>query len=134
MQYIEFEVEGEHYAVPISDIHEIIKMQEITEIPNGPRYVQGVIQLRGSIIPVISLRRLFSLQKDEYTKMTRIIVVSHKEELAGFIVDKVNQVKVLTEIQPPPYKTSSASGNYFTGIGLSDDRLVGILKLDEVLL
>lgn len=134
-QYIEFCVDRESYAIPISEIHEIIKMQEITEIPNSVSYVQGVINLRGRIVPVISLRSLFMLEPDEYTKATRIVVVNHQQEAVGIIVDKVSKVTTFTDIQPPPDKIASVSGSYFTGIGLaSDESLVGILKLDEVLI
>lgn len=134
-QYIEFCVDDENYAISISEIHEIIKMQEITDIPNTYSYVQGVINLRGHIVPVISLRSLFMLEPDEYTKTTRIVVVNHKQEAVGIIVDKVSKVTTFGDIQPPPDKIANVSGSYFTGIGLaSDESLVGILKLDEVLI
>ncbi|GIO36799.1 chemotaxis protein CheW [Paenibacillus antibioticophila] len=134
-QYIEFCVDSENYAITISEIHEIIKMQAITDIPNSYSYVQGVINLRGKIVPVISLRSLFMLEPDEYTKATRIVVANHKEEAVGIIVDKVSKVTTFSDIQPPPDKIAQVSGSFFTGIGLaSDGSLVGILKLDEVLL
>lgn len=134
-QYIEFCVDSENYAISISEIHEIIKMQAITDIPNSYSYVQGVINLRGRIVPVISLRSLFMLTPDEYTKATRIVVVNHKEEAVGIIVDKVSKVTTFGDIQPPPDKIAQVSGSFFTGIGLaSEGSLVGILKLDEVLL
>lgn len=134
-QYIEFCVDEENYAIPISEIHEIIKMQEITEIPNSLAYVQGVINLRGKIVPVISLRSLFLLEPDEYGKTTRIIVVKHEQDAVGIIVDKVSKVTTFSGIQPPPDKISNINGSYFTGIGLTEEEgLVGILKLDEVLI
>ena len=133
-QHIEFGIGDESYAIRISDIHEIIKMQEITDIPNCRSYVQGVINLRGRIIPVLSLRSLFGLNPDIVTKSTRIIVVTHLEESVGIIVDKVNKVTTFTDIQVPPDRVGGMNGNYFTGIGLTSAGLVGILKLDEVLL
>lgn len=133
-QYVEFDAGSESYAILISDIHEIIRMQDITEIPNGERYVKGVINLRGKIVPVISLRSLFMLEEDNTTKATRIVVVNHSEESVGIIVDKVNKVVTFSDIQDPPERTGGISGTYFSGIGITPTNLVGILKLDEVLL
>lgn len=133
-QYVEFGVHQERYAIKIYDIHEIIKMQEITEVPNTRFYVKGVINLRGKVVPVLSLRSLFGLSEDEYTKTTRIVVVNHQEDTVGIIVDRVNKVTTFSDIQSPPERLGGVQGNYFLGIGLVEDGLVGILKLDEVLL
>jgi purine-binding chemotaxis protein CheW len=133
-QYVEFGVHQERYAIKIYDIHEIIKMQEITEVPNTRSYVKGVINLRGKVVPVLSLRSLFGLSEDAYTKSTRIVVVNHKEDTIGIIVDRVNKVATFTDIQPPPERIGGIQGNYFVGIGLVENGLVGILRLDEVLL
>ncbi|MBP1154515.1 MULTISPECIES: chemotaxis protein CheW [unclassified Paenibacillus] len=133
-QYIEFGIESERYAIRIQDIHEIIKMQDITSVPNVMPYVKGVINLRGKIVPVISLRHLFHLDDKRFSKTTRVIVVHHQEDTVGIIVDRVNKVNTFSDIQPPPARVGSVAGNYFTGIGLTDNGLVGILKLDEVLL
>src|SRR5690606_10464081 len=120
--------------IRIQDIHEIIKMQEITAIPNVKRYVKGVINLRGKVVPVISLRSLFHLPEREVEKSTRIVVVHHREDTVGIIVDYVSKVTTFTDIQPPPDRVGGIDGNFFVGIGLVNDGLVGILKLDEVLL
>lgn len=134
-QYIQFGIGNEKYAIRISEIHEIIKMQDITEIPNVKSYVNGVINLRGKIVPVISLRHLFSMEHDQYTKSTRIVVVNHEDETIGIIVDQVSKVTVFSEIQPPPERVSGISGANFDGIGLLDGgEIVGILRLDQVLI
>lgn len=133
-QYVEFGVAQESYAIKISDVHEIIRMQAITEIPNGQHYVKGVINLRGKVVPVLSLRSLFSLPEAEPTKQARIVVVHHQEEAIGIIVDRVNKVTVFSDIQPPPERVGGLSSAYFIGIGFTDKGLVGVLKLDEVLL
>jgi purine-binding chemotaxis protein CheW len=132
-QYIEFAIAGERYAIRIQDIHEIIKIQDITHIPNVMPHVKGVINLRGSIVPVISLRGLFGVYEDEYSKSTRIVVVNNKADTVGIIVDRVNKVATFSEIQPPPEHIGGISGSYFVGIGLVENGLVGILKVDEVL-
>lgn len=133
-QYVEFGIETEQYAIRIQDIHEVIKIQEITPIPNMRDYVKGVINLRGKIVPVISLRSLFGLMDAEYTKTSRIIVVHHQDEAIGIIVDYVNKVTTFSDIQLPPERVGGVTGRYFTGIGVSDNGLVGILRLDELLL
>jgi purine-binding chemotaxis protein CheW len=133
-QYVEFGIENEQYAIRIQDIHEIIKIQDITQIPNVLPYVKGVINLRGKIVPVISLRNLFQLDEKEYTKTTRIVVVHHKEDTVGIIVDRVNKVATFSDFQAPPTRVGGIDGNFFVGIGVTESGLVGILKLDEVLL
>lgn len=136
-QFIEFGSGKEKYAIPIADIHEIIRMQDITEIPNVKSYVKGVINLRGHIVPVISLRNLFGFESDEYSKATRIIVVNHEEETVGIIVDQVYKVATYTDIQPPPERVSGIGGANFEGIGMDEqgnEGIVGILKLDRVLI
>ncbi len=132
-QYIEVGIGKERYALRIYDIHEIIKMQDITEIPNSKPYVKGVINLRGKIVPIISLRNRFGLPEESYTKSTRIVVVNHADEMVGIVVDRVNQVTTFTDIQPPPERIGSVHGSYFSGIGRTENGLVSILKLEQVL-
>lgn len=132
-QYVEFSVGDENYAILISEIHEIIRMLDITVIPNSPSYLQGVINLRGKIVPVISIRNLFGMEGNELSKSTRIVVVNHREESVGIIVDRVNKVTTFTDIQSPPDRIGGVNGSYFLGIGIIQDELVGILKLDSVL-
>jgi purine-binding chemotaxis protein CheW len=133
-QYIAFGIASEQYAIHIEDIHEIIKMQDITQIPNVMHYVKGVINLRGKIVPVLSLRHFFNLREEEHSKTTRIVVVRHMQDTVGIIVDRVNKVTTFSEIQPPPARVGGIEGSLFIGIGLLDQGMVGILKLDEVLL
>ncbi|MFD3259128.1 chemotaxis protein CheW [Paenibacillus lentus] len=133
-QYIEFAIEEEPYAIHIQDIYEIIRLQDITHIPNVTFYVEGVINLRGTIIPVINLRRFFGLEERAHSRATRIIVVHHQEGTVGIIVDRVNKVAKFKDIQAPPKHIGGIDSSYFVGIGLSDNGLVGILKLDEILL
>ncbi len=133
-QYIEFGIEQERYAIKISDIHEIIKLQDITEIPNVQPYVKGVINLRGKVVPVISLRYLFQVDGEAKTKQPRIIVVNHKDDVVGIMVDQVNKVTTFSDIQQPPERLGQINGAFFVGIGFTPEGLVGILELDQVLL
>lgn len=132
-QYVEVGIGNERYALGIDEISEIIKMQEITTLPGSKSYVRGVINLRGKIVPIISLRLRFFLPDEPDSKSTRIVVVNHADELVGIVVDRVNQVVRFAEIKQPPERIGSVSGSYFSGIGHTDSGLVSILKLDQVL-
>jgi purine-binding chemotaxis protein CheW len=129
-QYVEFSLGSEPYALPIQDIHEIIKMQSITRLPQAQSYMKGVINIRGYIIPIVSLCLLFGLPEEAVTKATRIIIVRLGEETVGMIVDRVNKVTRFTDIQPPPEQLGSVSSNCLSGIGFSPTGLVGILSLN----
>jgi purine-binding chemotaxis protein CheW len=133
-QYIEFKICQERYSIHIRDIQEIIKIQEVTEIPTNRSYVKGVINLRGKVVPIISLRIFFGWPAEANTRSTRVIIVKHKEESIGIIVDQVNRVTTFKDIQLPPEHLESGLGRCFVGIGFTEQGLVNILKLDEVLL
>jgi purine-binding chemotaxis protein CheW len=133
-QYIEFRIGEENYAIRIEHIHEIIRLQTITPLPHSKPYVKGVINLRGHVVPVISLRRLFGMADDTDTKSTRIVVIKHLEQSVGVRVDLVNKVTLYPVVQPPPERIGDLSGAFFTGIGVREGELVGLLNLDEVLL
>ncbi|MFC4767213.1 chemotaxis protein CheW [Effusibacillus consociatus] len=133
VQYVVIELREEKYALRIYDIYEVIKMQKITEVPNSKTYILGVINLRGKIVPIISLRKRFGLPEVPATKSTRIVVVNIQEEIIGIVVDGVNKVATFTDIQPPTEIVSGVDGTYFEGIGQSEEGLVSILKIDRVL-
>ncbi|HOQ37488.1 MAG TPA: chemotaxis protein CheW [Acetivibrio sp.] len=132
-QYVAYELAGEKYALKISDVYEIIKMQSITPIHNSKPFLEGVINLRGKIIPVANLHKRFGLANYAPTKKTRIVVVKSKDEMIGIVVDKVNQVIKFSDIQPPPEMVAGIDGSYFEGIGITDEGVVSILKIDKVL-
>ncbi|VEF48648.1 CheW protein [Bacillus freudenreichii] len=132
-QYVAIGIGTEKYAIRIHDIEEIIRMQDITKIPNVQAHIKGVINLRGRIIPVVSLRHRFGLNENEYTKDTRIVVVKYADEMIGIVVDSVSQVTMFSEIQQPPETLGDSKGSFFSGIGKVDDELVSILNLDKVL-
>lgn len=133
-QYVQFDIGGESFAIQLAEIHEIIRMQELTEIPGSPPYVKGVINLRGKIIPIVSLRSLFMMDPGAVSKATRIIVVHHREEAIGIIVDGVHKVTTFEDVQPPPDRAGAVHRTYVSGIGIHSAGLTGILQLDEVLL
>ncbi|MFP4977555.1 chemotaxis protein CheW [Paenibacillus sp. CN-4] len=132
-QYIELAVGAETCAMRIEDVHEIIKMLAITDIPFSRHEVKGVVNLRGKVVPVMSLRNLLGMQDEPYNRATRIIVVRFNEEFVGLIVDKVNRVTTYAEIHPPAGREEGYREGVFLGIGQREDRLVGILKLEGIL-
>ncbi|WP_238652895.1 chemotaxis protein CheW [Paenibacillus piscarius] len=132
-QYIELAVGAETCAIRIEEIHEIIKMLSITDIPFSRTEVKGVINLRGKVVCVMSLRNLLGMADEPYTRSTRIIVVNYREEFIGLIVDKVNKVTTYTEIHPPAGGQNRSREAVFHGMGQREEQLVGILKLEEIL-
>lgn len=134
MQYVVYELANEKYALKISDIYEIIKLQKITSVHNTNKsYLEGVINLRGKIVPVINLHKRFGLTNYVETKATRIVVVQGRDEIVGIIVDKVNKVIRFNDIQSPPEMVAGLDGSYFEGLGLSDDGVVSLLKINKIL-
>ncbi len=132
-QYVVYELATERYALKISDVYEIIKMQKITAVYNSKAYLEGVINLRGKIVPVVNLHKRFGLSDYLATKSTRIVVVQSRDEMVGIVVDKVNQVVKFNDIQPPPDMIAGIDGNYFDGIGLAEEGVVSLLRVERVL-
>lgn len=134
-QLVVFVLGNEHYGVEIGAVNTIIRMQEVTAIPRTPDFVEGVTNLRGSIIPVIDLRRRFGLPTAEHTKASRIVVVEAADQIMGMIVDEVAETLRLPAdaIEPPSAVIASVDAEYLRGVGKQDNRLVILLNLDKVL-
>ncbi len=132
-QYIIYELANEKYAIKIEDVYEIIKMQKITPVYNSKPFLEGVINLRGKITPVISLHKRFNFPDYIPTKLSRTIVLKNREEMIGIIVDKVDQVVKFSDIQTPPEMISSIDEDYLEGIGIHETGVVSILKIDRIL-
>lgn len=134
LQLVSFNLEKEEYGVDILKVREINKMMQITKVPKSPYYVEGVINLRGKIIPVVDLRIKLGMSKKEYDKDTRIIVVEVEDKTLGFIVDCVSEVlripKSVTEI--PPELVAGIDSEYITSVGKLDDRLLILLDLNKL--
>ncbi|KZL92326.1 chemotaxis protein CheW [Clostridium magnum] len=133
IQFVAYELSKEKYALKVSDVHEIIRMQQITPVHNSKQFLEGVINLRGKIIPVVNLHKRFDLGNYKVTKSTRIIVVESKGEMVGIIVDKVNHVIKFSDTQPPPDMVAGIDGEYFEGLGITSEGVVSLLKIDVVL-
>lgn len=133
IQFVAYELANEKYAFKISDVYEIIRMQPISPTHNSKPYLEGIINLRGKVIPVVNLHKRFKLEEHEATKATRIMVVKSREEMIGIIVDKVHEVVKFKDIQPTPKVATGIDEDYFEGVGISENGVVSLLKIDAVL-
>jgi purine-binding chemotaxis protein CheW len=134
-QLVSFRVEGEEYGVEVLRVREIIRMTAITRMPNTPAHVEGIINLRGQVIPIISMRKRFGVSDREYSSRTRIIVMDVGGGLTGFIVDAVSEVIRIrgSEIQPPPSVVSGGMGQEFiTGVINHAERLLVVMDIDRM--
>lgn len=135
LQIVTFKVGEEEFSVSILKVQEIIRMSEITKVPSSPPFVEGVINLRGKVIPVIDSRKRFGLPAVERTEEARIIVVDSDGKIVGLIVDSVTEVLRLSTntVEPPPDIVGGVDSEYIDGVGKLDNRLVILLNLDKVL-
>ncbi|MCI8570175.1 MAG: purine-binding chemotaxis protein CheW [Lachnospiraceae bacterium] len=137
VQYIVIKLGDEQYGVDIKFIDNIVRMQHITRVPRVPDYLKGVINLRGEVIPVMSLRVKMDLEADEITKATRIIILKLEQHgTIGIIVDEVKEVVTLTmdEIEKITYDGKEDKNIFLTGIGKHDNELISLLDLNAVVM
>jgi purine-binding chemotaxis protein CheW len=134
LQLVTFKLGSEEFAVDILKVQEINKMMNITKIPNAPAFIEGVINLRGKIIPIVDLRKRLGFKDQDYDKSTRIIVVELEGLVLGFIVDSVSEVLRIPEntIEPPPTMIAGIESEYIEGVGKVDDRLLILLELKKI--
>lgn len=138
LQLVSFVVGAEEYAIPILAVQEINRMMDITRVPQSPPFVEGVINLRGKVIPVVDLRKRFGMPVNENTGDERIIVVEVQGEtearVIGFTVDKVNRVlRIGSEIvEPAPAMACGADSEYVLGVGKLEEGLLILLSLDKL--
>ncbi len=135
LQLVSFHIEEEEFAIDILNIQGINRMMNITRVPNTPAFVEGIINLRGQVIPVVNLRKRLGFPPKEPDKATRIIVVEIGKRVIGFIVDSVNEVlRISSSItEPPPPMVAGIDSEYITAVGKLDDRLLILLDLEKVL-
>jgi len=134
LQLVSFKVGGEEFCLDILRVQEIIRIQALTRVPNSPNFVEGVINLRGKVIPVIALRKRFGLEEMEHDKQTRIVVSETKGAVLGFIVDSVSEVlRIPAHTVEPPPRLGKVEREYVSGVGKLDDRLLILLDVDRLL-
>ena len=133
-QLVVFDLADEAYGVDINAVDGIIRMQVITKVPRTLEFVEGVINLRGEVIPIVDMRKRFGLRVTEETKDSRITVADMGGHKVGMIVDAVNEVLRITadSIEPPSSVITTAESTYLMGIAKVEDRLIILLDLEQV--
>ena len=134
LQLVSFKVGNEEFGLEILKVQEIIRLRELTRVPNMPDFVDGVINLRGKVIPVIGLRRRMGIATGEADKRTRIVVAEVSGRVLGFVVDEVSEVLRIPEanFEPPP-KLGQVEREYVNGIGKIDERLLILIDLNPLI-
>lgn len=134
-KFVIFKLDTEEYGIDILRVQGIERMLPITRVPKTPEFVEGVCNLRGSIVPAIDLRQRFNIPKKQHDDNTRIIVVSLEDIRVGLIVDAANDVITINseDIEPTPSVIDSIDNRFISGVGKVQDRLIIILDLFKVL-
>ena len=135
LQLVSFRIGNEEFGIDIMRVQEINKMTNITEIPNSPDFVEGIINLRGRVIPVIDLRTRLRLEKRKSDKDSRIIIVEIEAKTIGFIVDSVNEVLRVpaSTFENPPEIVSGIDTEFIQSVGKLEDRLLLLIDLNKIL-
>ena len=130
-----FRLGDDLYAADIMRIKEIIRPQKLTSLPKSPAFVEGVLNLRGTVIPVIDLRKRFDFPGADHDKDTRLLIVTVGRQLLGLEVDEVTEVITIhvKNIKPPPQVVNGVSAEYLVGVCLAKDSLIMLLNLDKIL-
>jgi purine-binding chemotaxis protein CheW len=133
-QLVSFFVDGEEFGIEILRVQEIIRLQELTRVPNSPDFMAGVINLRGRVIPVISLRKRFGLAERASDKQARIVVTELHGNVLGFIVDSVSEVlRLESKAVTPPPRLNKVEREFVSGVGNVNNRLLILLNLEQLM-
>jgi len=134
-QYVVFKLGKEEYGIDIMNVTEIIQYQESVKVPNSPKFIEGIINYRGKVIPIICLKKKFGIEDSLRDGNTRIIVINLNEKQIGFIVDEASQTVRIDDanIDPTPDIIVGIERRYITGVGKIDDRLIILIDLEKVL-
>src|SRR5258708_6876585 len=134
LQLVSFKIGNEEFGLDILRVQEIIRVQDLTRVPNSPDFVDGVINLRGTVITIIALRKRFGLQQQPPDKQTRIVVLEVKNMVLGFIVDSVSEVLRIpaTTVAPPP-RLGKIERHFVSGVGKLENRLLILLDVNRIM-
>ncbi|MCT4508369.1 MAG: chemotaxis protein CheW [Tepidibacter sp.] len=135
-KYVIFKLNDEEYGVDIMKVKEVSEVKEITKVPNTPDFVDGIINIRGDVTPIINLKKRFHLAEGiEFGEISRIIVANIEGRMIGFLVDDASQVISIedTNIEPAPEIIAGSDKEYIEGIGKVDSRMIIILNFEDVL-
>ena len=135
LQAVVFMLNKAYYGVPILQDQEIVKMTEITEIPNTPDFVQGIVNLRGKIIPIIDMRKRFGLPEEEVNENWKILILKSDDVLFGVMVDQISEVEKVpaTLIEKPPKIVAGVNGKFINAIAKMENRLLILLDIGKIL-
>jgi purine-binding chemotaxis protein CheW len=135
IQFVSFMLDDVEYGVDILSVHEILRYPEITRLPNTPKFIKGVINLRGNVLPVVDVRLRFGFPKGNITDLTRIIVVETGGKQVGLLVDNVYQVVRIpvVNVDPPSDLITGVSEEFISGIGRLKDRLIVLLNMSHII-
>lgn len=130
-----FRIGAAMYALEIMRIKEIIRPQKLTPVPKAPPFIEGVINLRGAVIPIVDLRKRFDLPTAIVDRKTRVIICALSGKILGLVVDEVAEVRRYSrqEVQPSPHFLQGKEAQFFRGICRRDDDLVMVLNLEKIL-
>ncbi len=135
IQLVAFKLGREEYGVSILQVQEIKRMTDITRVPHTPDYIRGVMNLRGSVLPVLDLKKRLGLQSNEFTDDTRIVITKIADLSVGLIVDAVSEVMSIEQssIENAQSVVSGVAANYLDGVGKLDNRLLILLNLEAII-
>src|SRR2546423_14211810 len=135
LHLVGFKIGKETFGVPIGLVHEIVRVPEITAVPDAPDYIEGVINLRGKIVSIIDLRKRFGEKEINRHKKNRILVAEVQGKLVGLVVDAASEVLKMpaADIEDPPNVFEEGELNYVTGVGKLKDRLIILIELTKIL-
>jgi len=134
LQFVVFKLGNEEYGVNIMQVKEIVTYKEPVKVPNTPKFIEGIINLRSQIIPIVNLKKRFNIPGDEINDETRIIVMNIDSKQVGFIVDDASEVRTISEedIENAPDIIAGIERKYITGIGKIGERILILLDLDKL--
>jgi purine-binding chemotaxis protein CheW len=135
LHLVGFRIGRETFGVPIDMVHEIVRVPDITAVPDAPEYIEGVINLRGKIVSIVDLRKRFGEKQITRHKKNRILVVEVENKMVGLIVDAASEVLKMagTNVEQPPNVFEEGELNYVTGVGKLNDRLIILIDLNKIL-
>jgi len=135
VQLVTFRVGGEEFGLDVFQVHEILRYSEPTPMPKAPAFVEGVLDVRGALVPVVDLRKRFELHEVTYGDETRIILVDFQGERLGLVVDEVSEVLRVpeTSVSAPPQYVRGLAAEFIRGIVRLENRLVVLLDLERIL-
>jgi purine-binding chemotaxis protein CheW len=134
-KYVDFQIGEGHYAIPLTEVSQIIRHENVTDVPTAPPFVEGVINIGGEVIPIVNLRSRFSLATTEITRKNRVIILQRQDNRYGILVDSVREILDLDEnsIAPEAASVFGMKAEFVRGIAKIRDHVLVLLDIFKVL-